>query len=105
MYAVQSALMAGIRERRPRASATASGIAAAKPIVDKTNVSGNPPHLSVGTSARPRKPPRSSATALIGPASQTPSNAGPHQARLALRRYRETNIRQTTAGRHWSSNG
>ena len=84
MNTMLSARMAGIRERRPRASATAGGNAAANPTVDRTHVSGRPPQDALGTSARPRILPRSSTIAAMGTAIQRPSSQGFHHARTAL---------------------
>ena len=50
MYAMHRPLIAGSSDRRPSASATASGKAAANPTVERSNVNGSPPQNSLGTS-------------------------------------------------------
>ena len=84
--------MAGICERRPNASTTASGNAAANPTVDRTSVSGSPPQNSLGTSARPSHPPRSSTIAPIGTAIQHTQQPGlpPGASGARPRRARRT---------------
>ena len=49
---------AGKWERRPSATTTAIGNAAALPIVESSSVSGSPPHRSVSTADNPKTPPR-----------------------------------------------
>ncbi|CAB3732533.1 hypothetical protein LMG3458_04967 [Achromobacter deleyi] len=49
MYTTHSALIAGIFERRPRASSTPIGKAKAMPNVDRISVSGRPPQRAFST--------------------------------------------------------
>lgn len=49
MYTTHSALMAGMRERRPRASSTPNGNARAMPKVARIRVSGRPPQRAFST--------------------------------------------------------
>ena len=105
MYAMHRPLIAGKGDRRPSASATASGNATANPTVDRRNVNGRPPQNSLGTSESPNSPPRSSVTAAAGRTIHRPSSRQFHQVRTVLAPYRTTNSTQATAGRHCSANG
>ncbi|MNQ89018.1 hypothetical protein D3C85_1043120 [compost metagenome] len=60
MKVTQMTLIAGISERRPRASMMPSGKAPTMPTAAITRVSIRPPHWLVETVDMPRKPPCSS---------------------------------------------
>ena len=104
MIAPATRRTSGSSERRASASATASGIPITNTAAKMNTVSDRPPHCSVVTSGRPRKPPYISATNTPNPVSQIagsvlrPQRRGMHERIIVA-----TMTRQASAERHCSS--
>jgi hypothetical protein len=104
-YTMQIVRSAGRCERRPSATRTASGNAAAMPIVESSSVSGNPPQRSVSTSDKPNTPPRISTKNAANTTIHAISNHRLHNGRVQLATSIASISPVAANGRHCSSNG